>query len=761
MKHVFAGMARKELPWINAIKGAALLWILCNHFVEATMGCPFIANPFAGWPPFSARIAQLLPLHGHGLWNIPLNLARYVGWLGDQGVGLFIVVSGFGLAWGLLVRRGFQPVNVYDFYSRRALRIYPLWWAAHFFFIAAWVLIGKGLSPFSKETWLSFLGVRCAPGLFYYFSPAWWYIGLLIQLYLVFPLLWLAAVRWSAKKMFIAACLIACASRAIGFLCAGEFVDKWSMGAFCVTRLPEFCFGIALAAWFYSNGPGIERKIKSWRFTVAMIFVYILANGLSLTWAGMVVAPALLGIAGFFLLYNLFVSIKSGGHTSRSFQWCGRHSYSIFLVHHPIVKYLVNDKVRGAWSLVLAITAVMVMTVIISLLLEKTTGWVISELKIKQQRKRLLRMIGILLLFVGIALLSLEMIVRTWAPQEVFGWGERPSLVLDPLFGWKLKPSSTTRLKWESYDYEVKANSLGFPGPEYPVLKGPNTFRIMTTGDAFTSAEGVNTDKAWPRILEKELLKSAKKASDKSIEVMNFAITGYGPNEYLAVVRRYVPVYKPDLVMAEFFVNDFDDVLESASLKKSIGEDLPPADGWNSLFHLTHLKHFIQYRFIEPASAKLINRKAWYEYFLGNFAALEKGRISLQGKIGKITDMRFHSIKNICDENGSRLLLVLVPAPIQVCGRVDLKYYPPNVNILDTGKFDFYQPQRIMKELADKENIPYIDLLPFLKDIPDGCPYQPRNMHWTVQGHEVVGQYLAEEVGKIFDLDKSDVLHGR
>lgn len=742
-------VSRKELPWINAIKGAALLWILCNHFVEATLGSPFMANPTAEWPPFAVRIAQLLPLHGHGIWDVPLNLIRYCGWLGDQGVGLFIIISGFGLAWGLLNRRGLQPVNVYNFYSRRALRIYPLWWSTHLLFIAAAVFAGGRLSPFSIKTWLSFLGVRCTSGLFYFYSPAWWYIGLLIQLYLVFPLLWKAVVRWGAAKVFFAGCLIGCASRAIGFLFAGDFIDKWSMGAFFVTRLPEFCFGILLASLFFSNGPGVDRRIRSWKFTVAMTGIYLLANGLSLSLPGMVVAPALLGIAGFFLIYTLFFFIGPRGFASRGVQWFGRHSYAIFLVHHPFIKIFLNGRSVNAVSLMANVTAVLVFTVAVSLSLEKVTQWVTGGLLDRFRRKKIILTAGTLLACAGIVLVSLEIVVRTWAPQEVLGWGERPSLVQDSLFGWKLKPSSTTRLRWESYDYEVKSNSLGFPGPEYPVLKGPNTFRILTTGDAFTSAEGVNTDKAWPRVLEKELLKGAKKTSGNSIEVMNFAITGYGPNEYLAVVRQFVPVYKPDIVISEFFVNDFDDVLQSASLRNSIGVNLPPSDGWYSLFHLSHLEHYISYRMIEPVKARLINQQGWYGYFLGNFAACEKGRISAQGETGIMTARRFHSIKDICEKNGARLLLVLVPAPVQVCGPADLKYYPPNVNIMDSLKFDFYQPQRIMKGIAYQEKIPYIDLLPVLKNAPAGCPYQPWNMHWTEEGHDLVGKYVAREVGKI------------
>ena len=79
-----------------------------------------------------------------------------------------------------------------------------------------------------------------------------------------------------------------------------------------------------------------------------------------------------------------------------------------------------------------------------------------------------------------------EMFIRLVAPQEVLGWGERPSLQPDPVIGWRLKPSQETHLRWDTYDYIVLSNSLGFPGPEYFARKAEGTYRIITLGDAFT-----------------------------------------------------------------------------------------------------------------------------------------------------------------------------------------------------------------------------------------------------------------------------------
>src|ERR1700742_3807232 len=93
-----------RLIWIDRLKAVALLWIFLNHASERLLGSPYLANPAQNWPPFSERLSQLQPLMGLGIWHVPVNLFRYIGWLGDQGVGLFLILSGFGLARGYLSR---------------------------------------------------------------------------------------------------------------------------------------------------------------------------------------------------------------------------------------------------------------------------------------------------------------------------------------------------------------------------------------------------------------------------------------------------------------------------------------------------------------------------------------------------------------------------------------------------------------------------------------------------------------------------------
>src|SRR4029453_8288324 len=157
---------------------------------------------------------------------------------------------------------------------------------------------------------------------------------------------------------------------------------------------------------------------------------------------------------------------------------------------------------------------------------------------------------------VAVVLLGAELAIRGVAPREVGGWGERPSLAADDVVGWRLRPSTRTRLRWLSYDYVVRANALGFPGPNRPEERAPGMLRVLVTGDAFSSAEGVDTDRAWPRLLEPAL---RTRTAGRLVEGLNFAVAGYGPNQEAAVVHEFAPRFRPDVIVVQSFVNDFDD----------------------------------------------------------------------------------------------------------------------------------------------------------------------------------------------------------
>jgi lysophospholipase L1-like esterase len=336
--------------------------------------------------------------------------------------------------------------------------------------------------------------------------------------------------------------------------------------------------------------------------------------------------------------------------------------------------------------------------------------------------------------------LGSESLIRLLNPQEANGWGERPAMQPDDQFGWKMKPAQDNHLRWEHYDYHLQANSLGFVGSEYPVQKSPKTLRIMTTGDAFTSAEGVNTEQSWPRLLEKKL---AAKFPDRQIEVINFAITGYGPNQYLATIREFAPRYKPDLIISEFFVNDFEDVMiTNADMQSSIGFGKPSPDQPIGFIKLSHLRQWLRDKLVGPLISQIKGKPSpGYGYALGQFEALNPQRDGLATSQQTLTD-RVKQMQQAANQVGAKLLIPMVPNSVQVCAPVALAYYPRNV---DLTQYDLELPQRTLAAIAATAKIPFFDLRSPLKQQAQ-CPYQPHNMHWLPVGHEAVADYMVQQL---------------
>jgi peptidoglycan/LPS O-acetylase OafA/YrhL len=180
----------KRLVWLDCIKGLALLWIMLAHAADRWFGSPLIFNPSGDWSDLPSRISQLRPIDmGGPLADVIMNVVRWAGWLGDAGVGPFLVAAGYGLTLGRLSR----PVakgRLLSEYRARFARIYPLWWLAHAAFLLGPAIIGWRVSLADSQFWFSLIGIRVTPSQLYYGVPAWWFIGLILQLPLVCPLVW-------------------------------------------------------------------------------------------------------------------------------------------------------------------------------------------------------------------------------------------------------------------------------------------------------------------------------------------------------------------------------------------------------------------------------------------------------------------------------------------------------------------------------------------------------------------------------------------
>lgn len=726
--------------WLDVVRGLAMAWIFLVHVVEKVLCCPAFGNPGEDWPPLAERLGQLRPLPLEGLSGIIVNALRYVGWLGDMGVQIFVVASGFGLALSALKPSG---ISAGEFYSRRLMRILPLWWAAHLLFVATSLGLG-GLEVSDWRTWASFAGLRFLPSVLYFFAPAWWFFGLILQLYAVFPLLarWLR--DWPLQRFLLLVCVGSIGVRLVGLLASAYFIpsalDWWSRGGLFVSRLPEFSFGMAFAALIHRCPHDAARWFRGTRAITGSLAVMGLGIGALFTLTGLSFAMLLTGASFTVLFYALAPSARG---VLRPVAWFGKNSLPFFLVHDPVVAHLgpTNHEDLGMFS----VRTVLAFAVSLGLGQVLTAGTDLAVARIARSRQSVgtLRTAlrgGIVLAALAMLALAGELMVRRFAPQEVLGWGEREALQPDDRYGYRLAPNKETRLRWLSYDYLVRSNELGFPGPHFPVDQAPDAVRILITGDAYESAEGVDTELAWPRLLEGEL-----RTRGVIARVSNFAVTGWGPNQYAKVVEDFAPSHRPHLVIVGFFVNEYEDVQTSeADFQRSIGFGLPGAFSVKSLPRLPHLKNFLRGE-VAAVRQRVSGKFQGGDVFFGYFLALERARLDEMEAAAPLIRERLGSIQASAKAVGARVLVVQVPAPAQVCARESVRWFPRKVE-LTAPEYDPEQPQRLTTRLCEDLSLAVVDLRPGLRAGASERPCQPSNLHWTAAGHRIVARVVADEL---------------
>ncbi len=114
-----------------------------------------------------------------------------------------------------------------------------------------------------------------------------------------------------------------------------------------------------------------------------------------------------------------------------------------------------------------------------------------------------------------------------------------------------LKPNLDVKFK----GVNVKTNSFGLRGSEVSKTKPENTYRIIFLGDSFVFGWGVEEEKTFVRVMERELNASNKFA--KKVEVLNFGVPGYSTFQEVELLKEKGLEFNPDAVIIYFVENDF------------------------------------------------------------------------------------------------------------------------------------------------------------------------------------------------------------
>jgi peptidoglycan/LPS O-acetylase OafA/YrhL len=277
---------------------------------------------------------------------------------GNTGVTLFFVLSGFllSLPW-LSYLQGLRPTapDLADYYRARVLRIAPLYWVA---VLLAILLTGKLLVGIRAASF-QFVGFEMFP-----YSVVWWTLATEVQFYLLLPLAFLAFARGGSARLCLWAVLVVWLGAYLWVFVLFKRPDTAS--SFLLTkslfgRLPAFLVGITAAVIFLRWRERLRNvaTAPNRALSLGLVLVVWLLLGLVLqehaalgdrraewswhlhhTWEAMLWASLI-------LLLLLVPPLGSAVLVNRPFAVAGKLSYSLYLIHVPVLFYLIYPVKEG------------------------------------------------------------------------------------------------------------------------------------------------------------------------------------------------------------------------------------------------------------------------------------------------------------------------------------------------------------------------------------------------------------------------------
>jgi peptidoglycan/LPS O-acetylase OafA/YrhL len=304
--------SRKYIPSLDGLRGVAILGVMGYHFSNES---------------HYARI--FLPFHP--------------GWVG---VDLFFVISGFLITGILLDSRG-KPGYFYNFYARRVLRIFPLYYSFLLLMLIIYLVSGSKIVPgldrsIATWPWWVFYGANflvAARGWQYPSMGGLWSLAVEEHFYFCWP----AFVRFTSPRVLLGGAIFgALASLGLRFAISAAGVTN-PLVYYCLTpcRLDGLCIGAALAVVYKSRGLESLRGL-AWMMLGCGAAGFLLA----LAWShDASFNGAKTQTFGFFALDVMFGGLLVHSVLARPSSWLyrilngsvlpffGKYSYGLYVLH--------------------------------------------------------------------------------------------------------------------------------------------------------------------------------------------------------------------------------------------------------------------------------------------------------------------------------------------------------------------------------------------------------------------------------------------
>jgi peptidoglycan/LPS O-acetylase OafA/YrhL len=343
---------------LDIIRALAIIHVIVYHYYIEWFQGSFLIVPNG----ILANITRLEVFKDGGITGFIKNLFSFIFVYGFSSVNLFLILSGFVLAYSMLKRDNGENKIIKSghswlkFFGRRMKRIFVPFYVSVLIGIAFLFLrniLFPSLSAVPVYNIFDVLKLIFVPFIFYdmsllqLFNGDYWFVPLILQLYLVFPLLYLLLKKIKPARFLLLVFIAAVSYR----MYASYFLDTVPMGviypsqnsyrlfSFFLPRLFEFSLGMAAAYYYFKNHTFI-KKMSSGICIFAGAFLALCGYSFNAYRWGWAFSDPFAGTGLFLLFLGLGRIIMKSKIAEKILMKTGGASYETFLLHHYFLNYM-------------------------------------------------------------------------------------------------------------------------------------------------------------------------------------------------------------------------------------------------------------------------------------------------------------------------------------------------------------------------------------------------------------------------------------
>lgn len=299
-----------HVPALDGIRGLGILLVLFYHY---------------------GLSASILGFDNRIIWLSSL------GW---SGVDLFFVLSGF-LITGILYDAKGKENYFRNFYARRTLRIFPLYYAAAIAVILAGLFLGTSFLGGANPLWILLyagnfrMALEGGGGLLDHF----WSLAIEEQFYLIWPFI---VLNLSRKKLMLVAVMMIVTAPILRTILVLNNVDSLAIYVVTPARMDSLAMGALLALAIRNPGGAEALKRWAWAGGLAALSGFMIVAAISQNFSSSDPLILTAGISFLTFTYAAVVVLAlTFGPLKRVMElpvmrWFGRYSYGLY-VFHPII----------------------------------------------------------------------------------------------------------------------------------------------------------------------------------------------------------------------------------------------------------------------------------------------------------------------------------------------------------------------------------------------------------------------------------------